>query len=144
MKRTRNTVQRKAVLGAIHSLSGHPTAADIYARVRADYPHLSLATVYRALHALVEHGDIVEIRAENVSRFDAGPFPHHHILCRRCGIVTDIPASLPETPLFDLEAASGYIIDAHPIQFTGICPGCAGNPDALQSLHAGALCSSEG
>ncbi len=124
MKRTRNTVQRKAVLDAVRCLPGHPTAADVFVRVRSDYPHLSLATVYRALRALVERGDIAEMRAENVARYDAGSRPHHHIVCRTCGTVTDIPPVLPDAALCHVEQASGYRLDPHPVQFTGICPGC--------------------
>src|SRR5687768_5194038 len=114
MKRTRNTAQRRAVLDAIHSLPGHPTAADVFGCVRAAYPHLSLATVYRALHALVEQGSVVEMRIANVSRYDAGPFPHHHIVCSACGSVRDIPLPLPPAMLCDIEQTSGYTIADHP------------------------------
>lgn len=132
-KRTRNTQQRKAVLDAVRALIGqHPTAADVFAQVRADHPHLSLATVYRALHALVEQNAVCEIRVENVARYDAGACPHHHLICRRCGRVTDVPTdALPESVLANVLSAvdeAGFILDFHPVQFTGLCAACAAAP----------------
>ncbi|MBC8101862.1 MAG: transcriptional repressor [Cytophagales bacterium] len=134
-KRTRNTIQRKAVQEAIHSLAGqHPTASEVYAAVRERYPQLSLATVYRALHALVEQHAVTEMRVENVARYDIGmgsalspiACPHHHIVCRRCGRVTDVCASAIPSPLLQAigEAANGFQVDAHPIQFRGVCASC--------------------
>ncbi len=133
-KRTRNTIQRKAVQEAIHMLAGnHPTAAEVYATVRIGYPQLSLATVYRALHALVEQQAITEMRIDNVARYDVGmaghvpqSLPHHHVVCRSCGQVTDICASaLPVHFLRAVEEATeGFTLDFHPIQFRGVCAAC--------------------
>jgi len=127
-RRTRNTGQRKAVLATLRSLGGHPTAADVFAHVRArgGYPHLSLATVYRALDALIEQGEVVEMRVAGVGRYDAGPLPHHHVVCRDCASVADVPTLLPHDVLNALGEASGYLVDPdHPIQFFGLCPVCA-------------------
>ncbi len=127
-RRTRNTGQRKAILSSLRGLGGHPTAAGVFACVReqGEYPHLSLATVYRALDALVEQGEVMEMRVAGVRRYDAGPLPHHHVVCRDCGNVVDVPALLPNSVLSALSDASGYIVDPnYPIQFLGLCPLCA-------------------
>lgn len=138
LRRTRNTIQRKAVEEAVHTLAGkHPTAAEVYAAVRESYPQLSLATVYRALHALVQQRAITEIRIENVARYDVGMTPemaeadpHHHMVCRVCGAVTDIDASaLPGEFLKALESTvQGCLLDPHPIQFRGVCVSCQNSP----------------
>lgn len=130
IRRTRNTQQRKAVLNAVRALDGHhPTAADIFASVRSEHPHMSLATVYRALHALVEQSELTEMRIENVARYDAGPNAHHHLVCRRCGSVVDVEHdALPALALRQigrhLQKTSDFQLDLHPIQFTGICAAC--------------------
>lgn len=133
MRRTRNTSQRKAVLQAVQALSGHPSAADVFARVRADYPHLSLATVYRALHALVECGEITVMRVDAVTRYDAGLPCHHHVVCRGCGAIVDVPAVLPRALMEGVALVSGFLLDPHPVQFSGLCCCCAGHPTALPS-----------
>ena len=129
-KRTRNTGQRRAILDAIRASGGHPTAAEVFTRVRerGGYPRLSLATVYRALDALVEQGDILEMRVGGVGRYDGGVTPHHHVVCRTCGHVTDVPAALlPPDLMNDLGRASGYRVDpGQPIQFVGQCSPCLG------------------
>ena len=126
LRRTRNTQQRKAVLGAVQTLAGqHPTAADVFARVREDYPNMSLATVYRAIHALVEQQAITEMRVENVARYDTAPCVHHHVVCRHCGAITDVCAgALPKAFLRYLEKQSGFALDRHPIQVSGLCSQC--------------------
>lgn len=129
-RRTRNTQQRKAVLKAVQTLDGkHPTAMEVFERVRGEYPCMSLATVYRALHALVEQKALVEMRVENVARYDAGPCPHHHIVCRRCGTVRDVcvevcPEALPPSALRVLQEVTGFALDTHPLQLSGLCPDC--------------------
>lgn len=128
-RRTRNTQQRKAVLEALRSLTGqHPTASEVFETVRLRHPKMSLATVYRSLHALVQQNQVIEMRVENVARYDAGPCAHHHVVCRRCGCVTDVCAEVLPEALFAFlrafESASGYNLDQHPIQVSGLCPAC--------------------
>jgi Fe2+ or Zn2+ uptake regulation protein len=126
LRRTRNTVQRRAVLDAIRTLDGrHPTAAEVFAEVRRLHSQLSLATVYRALHALVEQGEIGETHIDNVARYDANVNPHHHAVCRVCGCLEDIFAPLPPAALKRFKEASTFSIDLHAIHFSGICPACA-------------------
>jgi Fe2+ or Zn2+ uptake regulation protein len=130
MKRTRNTVQRQAVLDAIRALDGqHPTAAEVFEQVcntpSETCPRLSLATVYRALDTLTAQKQIAEIRLGTVCRYDAGLDLHHHIICRQCGTVTDVcEDALPVTLYRKVEKCSGYIVADEPIQFYGLCPKC--------------------
>ena len=134
LRRKRNTRQRQAVLEAIQTLAGkHPTAAEVYSCLHDDHPNLSLATVYRALHALTEDRAILEMRVENVARYDAGPEPHHHFICRECGQVADLsedalPNSVTETLLSCL-CAAGFAADPFPLQFIGLCALCQKPPD---------------
>ncbi len=134
-QRTRNTQQRRAVLDAVRALNGaHPTAAEVYERLRGEYPSLSLATVYRALHVLVEQKAVTELyvggNGENVARFDGGAHPHHHLVCRVCGGIHDLGPEVVAPALLRrlerrIEKESEFRIDsAHPIQFSGVCPGC--------------------
>lgn len=127
MKRTRNTLQRRAVLQSVRDLGGdHPTAGDVWAHVRDAHPQLSLATVYRALHALVEQREIGETRVENVARFDASPIPHHHVVCRECGVIADVTAPLPAAAVRALRAAAPFpLLDLNALQLTGVCADCA-------------------
>ena len=46
--------ERAAVYGYLEKVKSHPTAEEVYRAVRRDMPRISLATVYKALEALVE------------------------------------------------------------------------------------------
>ena len=54
----RNTRQRQVILKTLKNLETHPTAADLYERVRESMPKISLATVYRTLESLAAMGVI--------------------------------------------------------------------------------------
>ena len=127
MRRTRNTLQRKAVLEVIQELDHqHPTAAQVFEHARTSHPRLSLATVYRSLDALADQGEIAALRVENVTRYCVGQSRHHHIVCRKCSAVQDVCTEVfPEAALKHLEECSGFRVEDTPMLFSGLCPSCA-------------------
>ena len=93
----RATPQREVVYNVLLTKRDHPTADEVYARVRSELPSISLATVYNCLETLVQC-DLV--RAVN---FERGPTrycpnlrPHAHFHDERTGKTYDIdlPAEL--------------------------------------------------
>ncbi len=92
------TPQRLAVLEAVKSFYGyHPTAEDVYKKVKEKYPAISLSTVYRVLDKLVEIGEIKEIVVSSSERrYDARKEPHYHFVCKHCKRIFDIPADMVE------------------------------------------------
>jgi Fe2+ or Zn2+ uptake regulation protein len=97
----RCTRQRSAVFACLHAAKCHPTAEQVFAAVRRRVPHISLATVYKALEALVSAGLAARIAHESgAARYDARSDSHYHLRCERTGEVRDLP--LPYDPsLFD-------------------------------------------
>lgn len=130
--RTRRTAQRDAVVDALHRLRGlHPTAADVHELVRAEFPNMSLATVYRALVALVAQDRLATIPGEHGTRFDIDRTPHHHIVCIQCGSVADVCSDIVgDSAIRHLEECSGYQVAPRPVHFHGTCPRCADKPHA--------------
>ncbi len=95
----RATPQREIIYGVLLKKRDHPTADEVYARVRTDMPGISLATVYNCLETLVQC-DLV--RAVN---FERGPTrycpnlrPHAHFHDEQSGSTHDIdlPAEILE------------------------------------------------
>ena len=83
----RLTKQRQEVYQVLLEQRDHPTANEVYHRVRKKLPSISLATVYNCLEALVNHGLVNQVNFErSSSRFcpnlvDHGHFPdlrHYH------------------------------------------------------------------
>jgi Fe2+ or Zn2+ uptake regulation protein len=119
----RNTNQRDLVLEAVCN-GNHLSAREIFELVLAK-KHMSFGTVYRNLQILEEEGEIIAIRTDpEVLHYDRRRERHHHLRCRKCGRVFDMP--VPYRPEFDTEAAqkSGFTIDSHTIIFEGLCGVC--------------------
>ncbi len=93
----RFTRQRAAVFDYLRSVESHPTAEQVFAAVRRTVPHISLATVYKALEALVAAGVAARLTAEDgIARYDGRSDSHYHLRCLETGQVRDLP--LPYDP----------------------------------------------
>lgn len=90
----RLTRQRTAVFEYLRSVECHPTAEDVYAAVRRDIPHISLATVYKSLEALVESHLATKLAyADGPARYDCRCDAHYHVRCLKTGQVRDLPTA---------------------------------------------------
>lgn len=84
------TKYEKAIYLLIHQSTGHPTAEQVFCEMRKEYPAISLATVYNNLKKLCDAGLIRRISLEGApDRYDR-PAKHDHIVCARCGMLTDV------------------------------------------------------
>src|SRR5207245_4103439 len=67
----RFTRQREAVYDYLRSVESHPSAEEVYQSVRKAIPNISLATIYKALDALVGAGVAMKLsNADGPSRYD--------------------------------------------------------------------------
>ena len=64
----RMTRQRKVILEIMKNVTSHPTADQVHQMVRKTLPHVSLATVYRNLEILSEHGMIQKLELAGAQR----------------------------------------------------------------------------
>ncbi len=115
--------QREVILQELCSLRCHPTADELYERVRKVLPRVSLGPVYRNLELLTEKGVILKLGPGDRRRFDGNAMPHPHVRCLACGRVDDIAPGL-EPPSLPEESLRGYLITGCNIEYTGICPDC--------------------
>lgn len=73
------------------TIRGHPVAQKIYREVKRVHPTVSLATVYKALHALKELSLVQELGfAESETRLDSYMEPYANLVCRACGNISDV------------------------------------------------------
>ena len=86
------TPQRIAVAEFVLTTDTHPTADEVWVKVRRTCPTLSRATVYNTLNLLVEKGLLKSqpLREGSVA-FDAHIVPHHHFIDEDSGKVFDLP-----------------------------------------------------
>jgi Fur family peroxide stress response transcriptional regulator len=75
----RPTTQRETVYQVILDKRDHPTADEVFARVKEAMPTISLATVYNCLEALVQHELVRAVNFERMStRYCPNLHPHAH------------------------------------------------------------------
>jgi Fe2+ or Zn2+ uptake regulation protein len=88
----RFTRQRAAVFDHLCSAATHPTAEQVFSSVRVQMPNISLATVYKALDALVDAGLATRLPdGTGPARYDGRGEAHYHFRCERTGEIIDLP-----------------------------------------------------
>ncbi len=87
----RMTKQRRGVYSILLHKRDHPTANEVFRRVQAGMPTISLATVYNCLDALVDHGLITRVNFDREpSRFCVNLSPHVHFQDKKTGVIHDL------------------------------------------------------
>jgi Fur family peroxide stress response transcriptional regulator len=124
----RFTKQRLEVYQALLEKRDHPTATEVYARVKERIPSISLATVYNCLETLAECGLAKHVNIDRApSRYCPNLEEHGHFYCEQCGAVIDVPfknrKNLEETWAIPADS----IVTHHEVAFRGLCPACATN-----------------
>lgn len=124
------TPQRMAIVRELADDRTHPTAQELFERLRSEFSTMSFATVYNTLDALAKLGLVGSLRLESAgitsARFDPNTTPHHHAVCDACGAIVDLPAAAPSPSLKrDIERASGFEIRAEERVYRGVCSRCA-------------------
>jgi len=121
----RHSRQREIILEEVRRERSHPSAQEIYDRVRQRLPRISLGTVYRNLEQLAAYGLIRKLEMPGAQRrFDGDLSEHYHVRCLVCGRVDDVYGppltNLPQS----FPALQEYAILGHRLEFIGVCPQC--------------------
>jgi Fur family transcriptional regulator, peroxide stress response regulator len=122
----RLTPQRLAIAEVVINSADHPTVRDVYERVKAFFPYVTLATVYSTLTTLEESGIVRQLPFQRQSRYDANLSPHANLVCVSCGTVVD--ADVGQETVAELEAViaqeSDFKVASQRVDFYGWCSGC--------------------
>ena len=125
LRNLRTTQQRTIILEELRNRKDHPSADEIFSRVRKRLPRISLGTVYRNLEILTQLGEIQELKLSgSLKRYDWNPNKHYHIRCVNCDRVENAPIAPLNQIEDDLYQATVFEIIGHNLEFTGLCPDC--------------------
>jgi len=117
------TSQRKIISDYLKNTATHPSAEEIYRRVRRILPRISKGTVYRNLNTLKEEGEIQEISASE-SRYDGDISSHAHYICQKCGKIFDIFEDCRNCEILKHRKTKVGKISQYQINFYGHCKHC--------------------
>ena len=119
----RFTRQREHVYAVLQRKRDHPTAEEVFIRVKHDMPGISMATVYNCLDALVECGLARQVTLERgATRFCPNMEEHCHYYCDECGTVFDVALTGNSAVV---PRPKGFKIDHYEIAVHGLCASCA-------------------
>jgi len=120
----RFTPQRQNVYDVLVQKRDHPTAEEVFFRVRQHSPDISMATVYNCLDALVKCGLVRQVNMDRgASRFCPNMHEHCHFYCDRCDGVYDIDFDRNQT---GIPLPRGFRATQFDLSIRGLCPDCAG------------------
>ncbi len=124
---SRYTGQRGVVFAYLAGTDSHPTAEDVYQAVRHAMPRISLATVYKALEALVAARLATKLTSGDASaRYDCRGEDHYHLRDVATGEVRDLPAEFDsdllkklDPTLIDKLAEAGFQVTGYRLEVLG-------------------------
>jgi Fe2+ or Zn2+ uptake regulation protein len=118
----RYTRQRAAVFAYLRSVDCHPTAEQVFTAVRRQIPNISLATVYKALEALVDARLAARLAGgPGPARYDGRSDAHYHLRCQRTGEVRDLPLPYDAQLLDKLAPHLAEALRQQGFEITGHC-----------------------
>ena len=122
------TVRQDAVRQVLATSAGFRSAQDIFADLRADGSKIGLTTVYRALQALSDAGEVDVLRTDDgeaVYRACTTDEHHHHLVCRSCGRTVEVAGPDVERWAEAVGAEHGFTSVTHTVEVFGTCAECA-------------------
>lgn len=126
-KGLKSTRQRDTVLEIFLSSDHHMSTEDLYLKVRGKNPNIGYATVYRTLKLFAEAGIAREIHfGDGQTRYEhvAEGEHHDHLICTRCGAVTEFENETIERLQSEVAGQFGFVVEKHKLELYGICPKC--------------------
>ncbi len=123
----RPTKQRLAVLDALESFDDFRSAQEIHELLGDRGAGVGLATVYRTLQLLADHGEVDVMRTEDGEAIyrRCSDTHHHHLVCRTCGATVEVEGPAVERWTSAIAAEHGFSEISHNLEIFGTCPRCS-------------------
>jgi len=104
----------------------HAAADAIIEAVRAELGAVSTQGVYDVLRVCSDVGIVRRIQpAGGPARYELRVGDnHHHLVCRRCGAVSDVDCAVGAAPCLAPSDHLGFDVDEAEVVFWGFCPDC--------------------
>lgn len=127
------TKQRELILNILKQSDRHLTADEIFFLAKLKMPSIAMATIYNNLNAMHEAGIINRLHIDGVADcFDKVTEPHDHLLCDKCGKITDV--RLPRLAEI-LESELSTEIEDYELTVHYVCPECRRAPKRRASAQ---------
>lgn len=126
------TIQREVILEMLYNSDEHLTPEGLHHLIQQKHPELNtgIATVYRTLSLLEESEMVTSLSfGAQGKKYELGAKDHHdHIICTRCGSITEFVDEAIEERQKKITEALGFVMQEHSMQIYGICKNCQEKP----------------
>jgi Fur family ferric uptake transcriptional regulator len=123
----RMTPQRRLIAQTAASMPGAFSVEELERAARATDTSTGVATVYRAVSAMIASGWLERVGERDGSalfaRCQAGSHHHHHVVCDGCGRIEATECPVVAEP--GTGARGRFVITRHEVTLYGLCPQCA-------------------
>lgn len=103
----------------------HLSAEDVYRILLDEGVEIGVATIYRVLTQFEQAGILVRHHFEGGKAvYELNQEQHDHIVCVRCGLVTEFQNSEIEQMQERIAEANGYRLVDHSLYLYGVCGNC--------------------
>ncbi|KRM02632.1 transcriptional repressor [Limosilactobacillus gastricus] len=125
----RLTSQRKLILNYLVTHHTHPSVEMIYDDLQDTDASISIATIYNTLNLLIDQHLIIELsNGDGSTHYDYFGTPHFHVVCDRCGKITDVFDDEYRDMELRLRQVAAkqteYLVTKSDVEVHGICPEC--------------------
>ena len=121
----RITSARRALVSALLSADRHVTADDLAEEVQRSHPDVHRSTIYRTLDALERLGVVDHVHlGHGRAVYHLADEVHQHLVCERCGGVTEVPDALFDDLAGALRARYGFTLRSNHFAVLGRCAAC--------------------
>ena len=115
------TKQRELILQILNQSDRHLTADEVFFLAKLKMPSIAMATIYNNLNHLHAEGKIRKVTVEgHPDRYDRAT-RHDHLVCSKCGDLTDI---ILDDFTEQLQSQIRDSILSYDLQIRYICPAC--------------------
>lgn len=112
------SAQRVAIARYVLHTEDHPSADQVFAKVKRSFPMVSRATVYNTLNLFVDKGLLqAHVLAEGRVVFDPNLAQHHHFIDEDTGAIHDVPWDAVKVS--NVDALAGYDVHAYQVVMRG-------------------------
>ena len=119
------TPQRVAIYTILMDARNHPSAEDIYNRIKITFPGISIDTVYRTLSTFSHMGLVSEVEGYGEARrYDPDLKPHHHFRCTKCNKIVDFRKESFNKLRLPAEISGKYQVSSVKVVAEGLCDKC--------------------
>jgi Fe2+ or Zn2+ uptake regulation protein len=121
----RATSQRVVMHRLLRDRNRHLSAEELLSEASERLPGVSLPTVYATLELFEQLGIVRRVNGGGGTLlWDTRADAHHHMICRRCGRIEDLEATLDLGRARHSAARAGFQPDRAEVVVSGLCANC--------------------